>query len=203
MTVKITQIEKIPRKNLYKVYEDDEVLAVLNDFSIVNLGIKIGKEFEIDEFNQMVFEAKKGEAFETLLNILGQTALTTYVAKTKLKQKGYDNDEIIDFAVDKAVHYGYINDKEYAMSYIRYTTDKSKRRIKAELASKGIYEKIYSESLDEYDEYEACKKHMKKMVKGELDDEKKRKLFSRVYMQGFPYDIIKDVYDELTHNADN
>lgn len=198
MKVKITLIEKIPRKNLYKVYEDDEVLAILNDFSIVNLGIKVGKEFDLYDFNQMIFEAKKGEAFETLLNILGQTALTTFVARNKLRQKGFDNDEIIEYAINKAETYGYINDKEYATSYIKYTTEKSKRRIQADLASKGISSKLYSEELDEYDEYEACKKHMSKLIKGEFDEEKKRKLFARVYMQGYPFDIIKSVFEELT-----
>lgn len=197
MIVKITAIEKISRKNLYKVFQDDEVLAILNDFSIVNIGIKIGKEFDLNEFNQMVFEAKKGEAFEHLLNILGQTALTSFVAKSKLKQKGYDNDEVIEYAVKKAIDYGYINDKEYAVSFIRYTTGKSKRRIQAELSAKGIRSEIYSEELADYDEYEACKKYMRNMVKYELEEDKKRKLFSRVYMQGFPYDIIKDVYNEL------
>lgn len=196
MTVKITQIEKVSRKNLYRIYENDVVLATINDFSIVHLSIKVGKEYEIEIFNEMILQAKKGECFETLLNVLGQTALTEHIAKTKLKQRGYENDAI-DFAVDKAVGYGYINDKEFAESYIKYTSGKSRKRIKAELASKGVFEQTYSEALEDYDEYEACKKHISKMIKGELDDEGKRKLFSKVYMQGFPYDIIKNVYEDI------
>lgn len=196
MTVKITRIEKVSRKNLYNIYDDDIVLATINDFSVVNLGIKVGKEYDSEKFNEMILEAKKGEAFETLLNILGQTSLTEYIAKTKLRQKGYD-DDASQYAIDKAVGYGYINDAQYAESYVKYTTGKSKKRIKAELASKGVYERLYANVLEDYDEYEACRKFMGKIVKCELDDDKKRKIFSRVYMQGFPYDMIKNVYEDI------
>lgn len=196
MTVKITKIEKVSRKNLYNIFCDDVVLATINDFSVVNLGIKVGKEFDEDQFREMIGETKKSEAFETLLNILGQTALTEYLAKTKLRQKGFDDDAIFH-AIDKAVGYGYINDSQYAETYIRYATGKSKKRIKAELASKGVFENSYATALDEYDEYEACLKYMRKVVKHELDEESKRKVFSRVYMQGFPYDVIKNVYEDV------
>ena len=192
----ITDIQKVYRKNKYDDYVDGEKAFQLSDVCIINCGLKVGREFEKDELNELVGEAIKADVFETLLNILGQTALTEGVAKTKLRQKGFD-DENIDFAIEKAISYGYINDKEYAKSYIQYTKNKSKLRITSELLKKGIEKYIFDEFLNDYDELEACKNAMRSHVNGELDKDEQKKLFQRFYMQGFPIETIKQAYFEL------
>ena len=192
----ITDIQKVYRKNKYDVYVDGEKAFQLSDVGIINCGLKVGREFEKEELNELVSEAIKADVFETLLNILGQTALTEGVAKTKLRQKGFD-DENIDFAIEKAISYGYINDKEYAKSYIQYTKNKSKLRITSELFKKGIEKYIFDEFLNDYDELEACKNAMRSHINGELDKDEQKKLFQRFYMQGFPIETIKQAYFEL------
>lgn len=192
----VTDLKKVPRKNKYDVYVDGEKAFCLSDVGIINAGIKVGctlsEEFFIGTLKELTF----ADVTETLLNILGQTALTEAVARGKLKQKGFD-DEAIEYAIRKAVSYGYINDEEYAKSYISYTNSKSKLRIVSELQKKGIDKRLFSEALDEYDEESACVIAMKSSVKRELDENEKNKLFARFYMQGFPLSTIKNAYAEL------
>lgn len=192
----VTDLKKVPRKNKYDVYVDGEKAFCLSDVGIINAGIKVGCTLSEEFFTRTLKELTFADVTESLLNILGQTALTEAVARGKLKQKGFD-DEAIEYAIRKAVSYGYINDEEYAKSYISYTTSKSKLRIVSELKKKGIDKHLFSEALDEYDEESACVLAMKPGVKRVLDENEKNKLFARFYMQGFPLSTIKNAYAEL------
>lgn len=192
----ITDLKKVPRKSKYEVYVDGELMCTLSDVSIINCGIKVGAEFSEDVLMSLVNEATNADAFETLLNILGQTALTEQVARQKLKQKGYFDDSI-DFSVEKAIAYGYIDDREYARSFIEHTSSKSKLRITADLQKKGINKYLFDRELNDYDEQEACINAMRSSIKRELDEEEQKKLFQRFFMQGFPFQLIKNAYLEL------
>lgn len=192
----ITDLIKVPRKAKYDVYVDGELFCTLSDVGIINCGIKIGAVFEEIVLRSLVDEAINADAFETLLNILGQTALTEQIARQKLKQKGY-SDESVTFSVDKAIAYGYINDREYACSFIEHTTAKSKLRIIADLQKKGIDKYLFDRELNDYDEQDACINAMRSSIKRELNEEEQKKLFQRFYMQGFPFQIIKNAYSEI------
>lgn len=192
----ITDLKKVPRKSKYDVYVDGELMCTLSDVGIINCGIKVGAEFSEDVLMSLVNEATNADAFETLLNILGQTALTEQVARQKLKQKGYFDDSI-DYSVEKAIAYGYIDDREYARSFIEHTTSKSKLRITADLQKKGINKYLFDRELNDYDEQEACINAMRSSIKRELDEEEQKKLFQRFFMQGFPFQLIKNAYLEL------
>lgn len=193
----VTDIKKVPRKNKYDIFVDGEKAFCLSDVGVINGGIKIGVELSEDFFNGTLKELTNADVFETLLNILGQTSLTEYIARQKLKQKGYADDSV-DFAVEKAVGYGYIDDKKYAESYVEYATSKSKMHIIAELRKKGVDKKSYEEALDEYDEEEACLNAMRSSVKRKLDDEEQNKLFAKFYARGFPLSTIKNAYSALS-----
>lgn len=69
----------------------------------------------------------------------------------KLSEKGYCSQEI-DETMQKLLEYGYVNDENYALSYIKSNINqKGIRRISIELKQKGINNNIISDALENFD----------------------------------------------------
>ena len=90
-------------------------------------------------------------AFDVALNYITFKDRTEKEIHTKLKEKGYSNLDI-DETIDKLKEYGYINEENYAFSYIKSNINKkSKKIIKMELLQKGINKDIVDVQLDNID----------------------------------------------------
>lgn len=112
--------------------------------------------------------------------------------------------------VEKVIEYlekkRFLNDKEYAISYVLSHKNKNELSIKTYLKQKGIESSIINEILlevrDEF--YENNKNFIKKYMLNneELCIENKEKIFSRLLNRGFKYDIIKKCYDEIINKKE-
>lgn len=189
----ITSIEKIKRSTKYNVYVDGELYCCLSDFSILSIGLKSGMELN-DYLVEQIIDAKKSECFSDLLNILASRT-TEHVARQKLEKKGFKEEEI-DYAVEKAKQYNYINDEVYAQDYVNSVSGRSKLRIKIDLVDvKGIAGDIVERALKEYDEKSALREPLRReLLRANAD---KQKLIAKFARQGFSYDTIKSVLYEL------
>ncbi|MBQ8166864.1 MAG: regulatory protein RecX [Lachnospiraceae bacterium] len=88
-------------------------------------------------------------AFDKAVNLLAFKDRTTQEIIQKLKEKGYSDDDIEE-TVDKLSYYGYLNDQNYTISYIKdNASKKGKKLITNELSKKGVDKSVIDFACEE------------------------------------------------------
>ena len=89
------------------------------------------------------------EAKQKAIKYIGISKKTIYEVKQKLNRLGY-NQDIIDKVISYLLNIGYLDDNDYAVSYIRQRTrllNYSIFEIKQKLLQKGIKKDIIEEKI--------------------------------------------------------
>ena len=145
------------------------------------------------------------------LNLLKARPYTEYGLRKKLSEGGYP-ESVSDIALAYVKSYGYINDRQYALDYIR---EQSKRRSKKELYLKlsqkgigketldGVFAEVYGSYKDardtsSFDESEVILKTLKKKgFTGNESYEERQKILSYFYRRGFEMDLVYKAMDSV------
>jgi regulatory protein len=111
--------------------------------------------------------------------------------RKRMKLKGFDDSEIVE-VIEKLKKYGYLNEIEDAINYVKIKCEKgwSKKRIYLGLLIRGYNEQIINEALNNYEKDVVIEKLKREMRRKHLDKEKLIKLLKS---RGFEWDIIKEV----------
>ncbi|MDT7880096.1 MAG: regulatory protein RecX [Candidatus Hydrothermia bacterium] len=111
--------------------------------------------------------------------------------RKRMKQKGFDDSEIVE-VIEKLKKYGYLNEIEDAINYVKIKCEKgwSKKRIYLGLLIRGYNEQIINEALNNYEKDVVIEKLKREMRRKHLD---KEKLIKLLRSRGFEWDIIKEV----------
>lgn len=198
----ITEIKKIGRGDRYKLFLDEEFVGVFEAEILARHCLKSGQSFEDEFFENLLIENGDYACFNRGLNVLEKSMKTKKMMREYLREKGYPKS-CIDTACDKLAQYGYINDESFCENYIlSYQNQKSKRKLKYDLLSKGVSEDIVDEklenSLDDEAEQEKCKKFARKYLIGkEFDLKTKQKYFNHMAGKGFDYGQISAAWEEV------
>ena len=90
-------------------------------------------------------------ALDTAADFIGLRPRTVAETRRKLKEKGYEDDEI-ESAIASMIDYKYLDDYSYCISYFRYAYSKQRgrRRIVRELAEKGVDRELIETAYDDY-----------------------------------------------------
>ena len=150
-------------------------------------------EFELDEER-----AKK--AYETLVKYLAISSRSEHECREKLYDKGFHKGEV-EFAIDKAKKYRYINDEEYVRTFLvfnktRYGAKKIEYKLTVE---KGVdrtlvANMIADELSDEFEIALATEMATKYMKQKKIADKSGyQKVFGFLYQRGFENRIISKV----------
>lgn len=129
---------------------------------------------------------------------------------THLKNKGFNDDEILD-TVKELEEYRYIDDEEFCRMYFQYGFEKGRglERIKRELAEKGvaadIIQTVFEELEEVPDQLEAALAAGQQVIRGidveSLDYDSRRKLQAkigrRLVSRGFTTEIAYKVMNRL------
>ena len=137
----------------------------------------------------------EASAFDTALYLLGFKDRTEKELSDKLRDKGYDEEEI-EAAIAKCTEYGYINDCRFAAVYARNRMmQKGDRLIRMELSRKGVSDEVSGSAIDDLsrDESEAGFELLNRRYRGQdlSDDSVRRKAFGFLMRRGFSYDSIR------------
>ena len=130
---------------------------------------------------------------------------TAKILTGKLYDKGYGK-LVVDYTVDKCKKYGYIDDGEYARSYVALNSAvKGKNRLRAELKAKGIEDALIDKALEGLKQTASCsevaKKHSKKQ---DVHDPKYRaKLIRFLQYRGYEWGDISQALALLKIVDDN
>ena len=153
-------------------------------------------EFELDEER-----AKK--AYEALVKYLAIAPRSEKECKEKLYDKGYHKDEV-EFAIERAKKYRYINDEEYVRTYLLFNKTKyGAKKIEYKLTTeKGIDKRMVANMIEDIltDEFELslasdmAEKYIKQ--KKIADKSGYQKVSAFLYQRGFAFKIINKVMAE-------
>ena len=187
-------IEKIQKNKLY--LSTDEIMDV-SPLIRQKYSLKVNDNIE-SLYDEISYEA----SLEKGIFLLSLRDRTKKELQQKLNEK-YRNSRMVEKSVLKLVELGYINDKEYAVSYI-ISRKYGKQRISYNLMQKGIeretIEEAYFSIEEEYEkniEDEKLEKAIEKNIKKE-----ENKLIQYLVRQGFSLNKVLSKYKEFKENND-
>jgi regulatory protein len=204
--VKITSISVQQRdKNRVNVSVDGKYRFSLDFSQLAELGVRVGNEYSETELADLENESQFGKLYMraleySLMRPHSQHELSQYLyrktrdtlTKTGSIRKGVSK-ALTERVYDRIIEKGYVNDANFARYWIdnrQLRKGISKRKLQAELASKGVDRSIVESLLlqtERSDEDEIQKIIEKKANR--YDDE--QKLIAYLARQGFSYDDIK------------
>lgn len=193
-------------KNRVNVMVDGKYRFSLDIFQISDLGIRIGKDYTDDELTALETESQYGKLYARALEYClmrphSGKEVRDYLyrktrdtrTKTGVIKKGV-SPVLTARVFDRLVEKGYVDDEKFARYWVEnrnLSKGVSRRKLQAELRSKGIQSNIIERELSETsrsDEAELMKIIAKKR-KRYPDEQKFMQYLAR---QGFSYDDIKN-----------
>ena len=208
----ITKIEVQKRnKDRSNIYIDNDYAFAVSNELVYKEGLKINEKIDIDRMNTIAKEDNYLKCKTTALRIVERSYKSEKELIDKLTLKGYDN-EAIDKTMNVLKEYNFINDENYVKMYVK---DKvklvGKKKIKYDLAKKGISDKIIDNeiyNIDSEDErntaYDLVMKKYNTIAKRESDKFKiSQKLYRFLLSKGYGYEIVSGVVKEITKVDDN
>lgn len=208
MMKKITKVEKQKNNdNRYSIYLDDEFAFGVHKDILIKYELLKGKEIEDDFINEVIKAKEQSKANNYALKLLSYRSKTSKEILKKMREKGYDQ-VTINNSVGFLEKLGYVNDRQYALNFVREKVNIQKlgrKRLEFELFKKGIDQDIVndviSELVDTNEEYRrALEIGLKKLNSSYKNDDKQaqyRKLGGYLQRKGYNYDVVKKVLDEL------
>ena len=204
--MKVTAIStQVRDKNRVNVSVDGKYRLSLDMYQLVELGMKIGKEYTEEEMVTLEEESQFGKLYMRALEYClmrphSQRELRDYLyrktrdtlSKTGQVRKGA-SVQLTNRVFDRLVEKGYLDDEKFATFWIENRNlrkGSSKRKLSAELSAKGVDRAVIERLLvetDRTDQSELQKIIEKKRPR--YDDD--QKFMSYLARQGFSYDDIK------------
>ena len=149
--------------------------------------------FELDE-------EKAKKAYNALVKYLAIAPRSEKECKEKLYEKGYHRDEV-EYALERAKKYRYINDEEYIRTYVLFNKTKyGAKKIEYKLTTeKGIDKKLVANLIEDMlsDEFEiqVASDMAEKYVRQKkiVDKSGYQRVSAFLYQRGFSFKIINKV----------
>lgn len=202
--MKITNIEAQRNKNRVNIYIDNKFAIGIDDEIRYKYKLEVDMEVDDDFIKEILMAEEKNRAINQALKLLSYRSRSEKEIYDALKRKGFDKD-IIDSAIEYCKDQDYVNDRDFAESFVRDKINLSKlgtERIRYELRLKGVSEDIINRVLrvDKDEQLQAAmelgEKRLK-LYKNDSRDAKYRKLSGFLQRRGYSYDIISKVLKEL------
>lgn len=204
----VTKIEAVRNsKNRYKVYVDEQFAFVLYKGELSRYNVAVDEEITENIYQEIKKEVVVKRAKLRALHLLNDMGRTQMQLREKLKQSDYTED-VVEEAMRYVESFGYINDAEYARSFILNRRDrKSQKELYMQLSQKGIssdvLEMVFEECYDDDSSKEAISAIMKKKKYNPdtATREETQKILTYLTRKGFRYEDIRQVLQVSELNA--
>lgn len=204
--MRVTDVVKNKHNDKYSVFIDGDFAFSLSMSDILFFKLDIGNEISEKTYTYINNEVVLIKAKNRAVSFLGASKKTEKAVYDKLKECGYA-EEISMQVIDDLKKYGYINDLDYARSYIEdrlRLNPKGKYVLKMELKQKGVQDKTIDRAIDEA-EIDECYYIKQLILKKridvyDMDDKENKKLYDFLMRRGYSYGIIKETiknFDEI------
>nr|WP_295971349.1 recombination regulator RecX [uncultured Bacillus sp.] len=199
---KITTQEK--NKERYNIYTDEgsgeHYAFSVDEAVLIQFGLKKGMDLDSLLYTEICYEDDIRRTYNLALNYLARRIRSESEVRAYLQEKDIDLP-IIQEVVLKLYDYKFLDDEQYALSYVRTqmnTTDKGSVLIERELKERGINSKHIEEAMEQYPfeaQFEAAQKLCRKMAGRNYRDSERvlrQKLEQMLIRKGFPFNIISE-----------
>ncbi len=201
-----TQQKNKDRFNIFMDYGKGEEYAFSVDSDVL-VRFHLKKGLEIDELSiqEIQYQDDIRKAYHLAVNYLARRMRSEKEIKEYLTQKEVEEPIIIE-VLHKLASQKYINDEEYALSFVRTqmnTTDKGPELIITELKERGINEALIKQAMAEYsieDQVEKAIKVSEKLIKKSTKDSMrivKQKAEQLLLRKGYSFNIIHAALNEV------
>lgn len=198
--MKITDIkQQLKRQDRYSIYVDGKYIFSFSENELLDLGLRIGQEFNDGELEKLKKTAIEDKAYMRSLDLIMRRQRSEWEVRDYLKRKDYEPD-VIEKILEKLSRAGYVDDKKFAEAWVnnrRLLKSTSKRKLSMELRQKRVNQEVICEVLadDQTDEQQVLRDLViKKRQQSRYQDE--TKLMQYLMRQGFNYDDVKSVIKE-------
>lgn len=213
--MKVVSIDSVAT-NRSRISLDNGERFVLYKGEIRMLKIKNDTELPDEIYEQIMKGVLVKRSKLRAMNLLKARDYTEYQLRKKLLDAEYP-DKIVDQAISYVMSYDYVNDKRYAVSYIKEQMERrSRKEIYQKLQLKGIkretLDNAFSEVYDSDDvisdkrrfsETDVIIKALKKKhFTGMESYEEKQKLLAYFYRKGFDMDSVYKAMDVVRESYD-
>jgi len=202
----VTRIDAVT-KTRYRVYVDEQFAFVLYKGELSRYHVAVGEEISKDTYQQIIQEVIIKRAKLRALHLLNDMGRTESQIRQKLKQNDY-TDEVVEEAVQYVKSFGYVNDTEYARSFIMNRKDrKSRKELYMLLRQKGISEDILDPVFEEYYDENSSKEAIFSIMKKKkyhpetATKTDTQKMLAYLTRKGFQYEDIRQVLQVSEWNA--
>lgn len=196
--MEITKLE-IQKNNESRVnlYLDDKFFCGVSLELVVKEHLKVGNEIDNEYLQNLILEDEKSKALSKAVKYIGSNLKTCKQIRDYLKKKEY-NLITIDYVIEKLQEYNYIDDENFAKSYIlTYEKKYGKLKLKSQLKLKGVSEKIIDKYLEDFKTDSIISVAKKYMKNKEFTFENCQKLSRFLYSRGYEFDDINSCVNAL------
>lgn len=191
---------QVKDKRRCNIYVDGRFCCGLTLEATVKNRLKVGQTISQERLSEIQLESEKQTALDKALTHLSATRKTEKDIRKFLRDKGYLS-AVEDFVVEKLRSYNFVNDGEYAESYVESAAKrKGSRLIRMELKNKGISEQEIEsamELLGSEQEEETAKEILQKYMRGKsVDLQTLQKAFRYLMSKGFSYETAKSAISD-------
>ena len=188
----ITKLE--PYGARIKIYIDGALAFLLYKGEVRKFHLEENKEISNETYERII-ELQYQRAKERALYIIESSYKTEKQVRDKLRKSCYP-EEVIKRVIEFLIHYNFINDLRYALTYIEYkSSSKSKKQILQDLYIKGIKKEIVDEAFAENgysDKISLDKTIDKRKSRYNLKDRKElQKFYQYLIGKGYSYHDVK------------
>jgi len=215
--MKITSIStQLKNPNRVNVSVDGKFRFSLDIYQVVELGIKIGKEYSDEELAEIENESQFGKLYARALEyslmrprslkeirdyLWRKTRTTKYKSRTgQIKEREGVSQEMIERIFNRLVERDYVSDEKFAKWWVEYRNlqkGTSLRKLSAELRAKGVNSKIIESVLEESSRTD--KGELEKIIaKKQKRYDDPQKFMQYLARKGFSYDDIKAALEKNT-----
>lgn len=203
----ITQLIASKRKpDRVNIYVNDEFLLQVHYDIVAQYQLAKGKEITNELVSLLNDDKRIMYLKQRAIGYVSFKPRTEFQVRERFKKMECSDDEI-QLCVEFLYEFGYLNDEVYASLYVRDILLRkaiSPTKIANELKKRGIKEEYYSKAiLNEFPHEElkhiAVKAAEKKLrgVKYKPLDKQKKSVRDYLLRQGFSFDLIKQVLEQL------
>ncbi len=196
--------------------------VVLSMDIVLEHGLGKGKQINDASLKEIILAQRKIKVKSSAYNFAVYKPRTKKQTISRLREKGFDDDEI-KLAIDFLAEFNLIDDIKYAENFIKEYINRKpagESKVRAELFKKGIDKFTIDDAMEKcypkQDSYllamRAAEKKMRSFVnrvnksdkvKSDKDEAKERNsLVAYLRRQGFDWDIIKRVTSEIIENEE-
>lgn len=192
---------QVKDKTRCNIYVDGRFCCGLTLEATVKNRLKVGQIVTAERLAEIQLESEKNTAFDKALTHLSATRKTEKQVRSYLSDKGY-LPAVIDYVAEKLRSYNFLNDGEYADTYVEFAArKKGNKLIRMELRAKGVSDAEIDtalESVDEETELLAAKELLQKYMRGKSADvQTLQKAYRYLMGKGFDYDVAKRALSTL------